>query len=206
MAARPFIVAGLAAGAVALGVGVFFVLRKDSPVVSAPVATSGLRLRRCKVHNKQRAAKNGRVRAWLDEWEFSGDFDVQIPKTGGARYDDDREPDGQRWIYAEGRTRPGTIVTDAATASESAHGHEAANDVHPVRQLDANGNVMLIFLGTEADPVLRAEAHARFDKLVAHARAFGLEVGDDFPRRDRPHFQDPDWRKYPVAIRPLATT
>lgn len=187
-----------------LGGAAFFVLRKRDAVADVTPAPSPLqpKVKRCRVHNLQRAAKNGRVRAFLEWWEFNGDFDLQIPNNGGVRFDDDREPDGQRWIYAQGRTRPGSIVTDAATADDSAHGHDAANDVYPVRQLTAGGAVAQIFTGEEADVVAREEGRTKFSQVANAARAFGLEVGADFPRVDRPHLQDPKWRTFPLAFRP----
>lgn len=207
MGDRSIIFAGLAAGALVLAVAAFFALRSDAPVVD-PVSVTGPRKKRCKVHNLSRAARNGRVRAFLEWWEYHGDFDLQIPSNGGIRFDDDREPDGQRWIYAQGRTRPGSIVTDASTAADSAHGHDAANDVYPVRQLTAGGSVALIFTGEEDDAIVREEGRAKFHQVANAARAYGggglLEVGADFPKIDRPHIQDSKWRSFPVAIRPVA--
>lgn len=203
MGDRSVIFAGLAAGALVLAVAAFFALRSDAPVVD-PVSVAAPRKKRCKVHNLHRAAKNGRVRAFLDWWEYNGDFDLQIPSTGGVRYDDAREPDGQRWLFASGRTRPGPIVTRAESGDEAPHVHDAANDVHPVRQLTAGGAVALIYLGNESDPVVRGEALQRMNRVADAAEAFGLQSGRSFPDVDLPHIQDPQWRKFPLAIRPVA--
>lgn len=43
-----------------------------------------------------------------------------------------RTRERQAWLYAQGRTRPGSRVTNAASAGTSMHGHGLAADVLPI--------------------------------------------------------------------------
>jgi peptidoglycan L-alanyl-D-glutamate endopeptidase CwlK len=82
-------------------------------------------------------------------------------------------------LYAQGRTKPGKIVTNAK-GGQSAHNFGLAVDIGP-------------------DPLDWSD-EAAFDRMVEKARemiiAFDLpiELGADFKNVDRPHFQIKDWK------------
>lgn len=201
MGDRAKLFAGLAAGALVLG-GVAFLLLRPGAAVNATTdsaAPLASRARRCKVHNRSRLPLL--LQPFATWWEENGEFDLQVPTTGGDRYD--TGPGSQPELYAMGRTAPGKIVTEASTAADSAHGHSGAGDLHPVRALDSRGGVLLIYLGTEADPNVRDEALRRFGVMGRAAEALGFEWGGRFPKFDGPHIQVKGWRSLPVAIRPL---
>lgn len=146
------------------------------------------------VHHAERCPDNDRLKAFVDWWQRYGPFPITI--THGNRTDAE-----QRKLYALGRTVPGKIVTHARTAADSAHGHSAAIDCLPVRELYVSGGVKLVYLGDEADETVRAEALRRLGIYADLAGEHGLESGRDFPGlHDLPHVQDPDWKTRPVNI------
>lgn len=99
-----------------------------------------------------------------------------------------RSGDEQDRLYAQGRTAPGAIVTNAK-AGKSAHNATtpqgapaaAAFDVVPV---------------VDGKPVWDGK-HPAWAVIGAHGKAVGLKwYGDpDAAFHELPHFQDPDWRK-----------
>lgn len=96
----------------------------------------------------------------------------------------------QNWLYAQGRTRKGDIVTHAKVSN---HSSGLAADCYPV---DDHGNVMW-------------EAHEDIWQQFGHCvRSHGLQWGGDYPKItggkfvDQPHVE-PD-RKLKAAWLPLA--
>lgn len=146
------------------------------------------------VHHAELCPDNAKLRAFVDWWKLHGPFAIKLLR--GDTTDAD-----QAKLYAQGRTLPGKVVTHAKTAAQSAHGHEAAIDAAPVRELFSNGNVRLIYLGDESDDGLRTEAERRYNVMADIAEAqFGLESGRNFPGlRDLPHLQDPEWASLPLT-------
>jgi peptidoglycan L-alanyl-D-glutamate endopeptidase CwlK len=92
-----------------------------------------------------------------------------------------RTMDEQAALYAQGRTRPGRIVTWAPPGS-SPHNYGMALDVVAVRDGKA--------VWDDADPV--------WATLGDIGITAGLEWGGHFPsgKIDKPHFQRPDWRTF----------
>lgn len=89
-----------------------------------------------------------------------------------------RTRERQEWLYAQGRTRPGAIVTRARDHTRSWHGFGLAVDIIDRKRL------------WDAMPVF-------WRLLGEHSRALGLVWGGDwesFP--DRPHVQ---WGAMPVS-------
>lgn len=138
--------------------------------------------------------ENPRLRAFVGWWALKGPFPIKLLR--GTTTDAE-----QAKLYGQGRWLPGRIVTNAKTAAQSAHGHAAAIDAAPVRELFANGKVRLVYLGDEAEPAVRNEAVARYGVMADIAESqFGLQSGRNFPGLvDRPHLQDPDWEQLPLA-------
>lgn len=91
-----------------------------------------------------------------------------------------RSKDEQADLYAQGRTSPGHIVTDAQ-AGQSAHNYGLAIDIVPMvnGKPDWNGH----------DPV--------WMQLGELGQAAGLEWAGEpgFPFQEEPHFQHPTWRE-----------
>ncbi len=85
-----------------------------------------------------------------------------------------RSTERQRWLYAQGRTRPGKVVTKL-TPGKSAHGYRVAYDLVP---LDRAGRAWW------------AAPPAVWDRIALHGRAVGMEAGHNWKTfRDSPHFQ-----------------
>jgi peptidoglycan LD-endopeptidase CwlK len=97
-----------------------------------------------------------------------------------------RSNDEQAALYAQGRTTPGEIVTDAPPG-ESAHNYGLALDIVPV----VNGKPDW----KGGDPV--------WQQIGAIGQAAGLTWlgarGSRFP--EEPHFEHPDWRAIVVALK-----
>ena len=155
------------------------------------------------VKHKERCPPNTKLRAFIDWWDVHGPFAIVIlrgtttDQLQAGEYAKGRKelPDGS-WIVVDKEA----VVTHALRACDSAHGHAAGLDAHPVRELFPNGNVRLIYLGDEKDPAVRTEALRLFKVYDDLARGHGLEAGDTFGTLvDRPHVQDPAWRMLPLA-------
>lgn len=146
-----------------------------------------------RVHHQERCPPNPKLQAFVAWWQVHGPFAIVI--VFGSRND---EQQGE--LYAQGRTKPGKVVTQAKTAGNSAHGHDAAIDAHPVREVYPGGGVKLIWTGDETEPTEKAECDRLFSAYCQLGRMSGLESGENFPGlRDRPHLQDPNWRQLPLA-------
>jgi peptidoglycan L-alanyl-D-glutamate endopeptidase CwlK len=90
-----------------------------------------------------------------------------------------RSNDEQTALYAQGRTKPGHIVTNAK-AGQSAHNYGLALDIVPIAngKPDWNGS----------DPVWKTIG----DLGVAAGLTWLGSPGSTFP--EEPHFEHPDWR------------
>jgi peptidoglycan LD-endopeptidase CwlK len=113
----------------------------------------------------------GLVHDFLNEVQLRG---IDMLVTCTLRSDDE-----QAALYAQGRSAPGPIVTDAP-AGESAHNHGLAIDVVPMvnGKPDWNGS----------DSV--------WEQLGMIGQSCGLEWAGEpgFPFPEKPHFQMPNWR------------
>lgn len=149
-----------------------------------------------KVFNRSRADRvNAKLRAFLDWWEKNGTFDITIPKDGTVRTQAEQEA-----LYAQGRTKPGKIITNASNVLTTAHGRGGALDVYPVRT-SALGLVLRIYTGDESDPADRAEAMKRFRLFGEAAERFGLTWGGRWKSPvDSPHIEVTDWKSLPAPI------
>lgn len=156
-----------------------------------------------RVFHKERCPPNPKLQAFVAWWEAFGPFDLVI--TRGTTTDELQKGEYRKgrmqlasgqWLVIDKRQ----IVTNALKAKDSAHGHAAAFDAHPVRELYQNGNVRLIYLGDEPDEPTRTEALRRFAVYDSLAEQYGLETGKDYTGlNDRPHVADPAWRTLPLA-------
>lgn len=147
-------------------------------------------MRTGQVFHAERCPPNPKLQAFVQWWALSGPFPIVV--IFGMRTDEQ-----QRELYAQGRTTPGKIVTNAPSAATTAHGRGGAIDCQPVRD-SAGDLVKLIYTGDEADPAIRATARALLDRYVELVREHGLGTGRDFPgMHDDPHAQDPEWEKLP---------
>ena len=112
-----------------------------------------------------------RIRAMLEACSDNG-FDYwAISGLRSAREQDD--------LYAQGRTRPGVIVTNAR-GFQSAHNFGLAVDFARDRDTKRTG----LQPGWEAPD---------YEELGRQARAHGLVWGGDFAMKDRPHVQLPGY-------------
>jgi len=108
-------------------------------------------------------------------------FDARV--TSGLRTNTE-----QSALYAQGRTMPGRIVTNARDATESAHGRGAAIDIVP---LDANGHCVW----SSADP--------RWDIIGKLAERSGLVWGGHFKSLcDKAHVELQNWRSLSTPAQP----
>jgi len=155
------------------------------------------------VHNVHLCPDNTKLKAYVERWKVDGPFAIKI--TEGRRDDPtqlERFKLGRvlklstgEWAVVDRKK----VISNARYAADSAHGHDAAIDRYPVRELYASGGVKLVYLGNEEDAKVRAEALRRFDVMNRMAEEMGLESGRLFPFPDLPHVQDPAWRSLPVA-------
>ena len=82
-------------------------------------------------------------------------------------------------LYAQGRSRPGQIVTNAA-AGQSYHNYGVACDLYPIT---STGRVEVNF-----DRV--PELMTQMLRVAQVAKTLGIEWGGNWKFRDLPHFQD----------------
>ena len=115
-------------------------------------------------------------RALVDPWLAdcaAADIDILVTCTLRTMQD-------QAVLYAQGRTTPGDIVTNAKPG-QSAHNYGLALDVVPIvhGKADWSGN----------SPI--------WQELANFAQARGLQWlgAPDSPFKEQAHFQHPDWRR-----------
>ena len=92
----------------------------------------------------------------------------------------------QNALYAQGRTTPGHIVTNASgTSYRSMHQWGVAFDFCLRMDVDKDGSI--------SDDAFN-DSTGLFEKVGALGKTLGLEWGGDWTSiKDRPHFQLPDW-------------
>ncbi len=99
-----------------------------------------------------------------------------------------RDNESQDALYAQGRTKPGKVVTNVKGGG-SMHNYGIAFDVVPTRNgipiWGTKGN------GIDEDPTDDATDDLEaWERVAGHGRAVGLEWGGDWTSfKDRPHFQ-----------------
>jgi len=108
------------------------------------------------------------------EWP-TGEIDIIITNTL-------RTLEEQAALYAQGRSRPGKIVTWAKPGS-SAHNYGLAFDIVPVR------------LGKPVWGTKGADL-TLWQRCGFIGESLGLEWGGRWTKPDMPHFQIPNWRSY----------
>lgn len=97
-----------------------------------------------------------------------------------------RTPERQVWLYAQGRTLSGTIVTNAATVFASWHGYGLAADCVPINSANEYNW-----------PIISSPIWLRW---LGHAAKFGLTTGIHWTRPvDAPHTQPRFVNSYPKA-------
>lgn len=115
--------------------------------------------------------------AFFEWWNRAGPFPIRV--TSGVRTDAQ-----QRELYAQGRTKPGLIVTNAQTSADSPHGHAAACDAYPL----------------EAGKLVLDGADPRWAQYGQEAERFGLVWGGRWTAlKDSPHVEVMGWRLLPVV-------
>lgn len=156
------------------------------------------------VSHPERCPPNMKLLGFISWWKANGPFPIVI--VSGSRNDAQQLvdyargrkclPDGE-WVVVD----QAQVVTNARTAGESAHGHDAGIDCSPVREFFPMGGVRLIYLGDGSEPpTVHAEALRRFRVYDELAREHGLETGEKYPGIcDRPHACDPNWRNLPLS-------
>lgn len=141
-------------------------------------------------HRSRAAGVDRRLLEFLDWWEAFGPFPIMVGDRGGVRTDAE-----QAALFAQGRTVPGDIVTNASTASSTAHGHGGALDLYPVRPT-SDGKRIAAVLDKEL---------MLFEQIGHLAESHGLVWGGRFNtatlKADRPHVEVPNWRLLPIAQR-----
>lgn len=158
-----------------------------------------------RVHHAERCPPNPMCQGFVAWWNANGPFDIVI--ITGTRDDAEQLVD-----YAKGRKQLAdgswvvvdqeSVVTNAQTAEDSGHGHDAAFDANPVRELFPNGNVKSIYLGDprRETPDVCAEGVRRLKIYDSLAKQYGLETGENYPGIcDRPHVCDKNWKNLPLA-------
>lgn len=91
-------------------------------------------------------------------------------------------------LYAQGRTAPGRIVTNAR-AGESMHNYGLAVDI--VLLVDTDGNGTFESASWETDRDFDGDRVADWMEIVAIFKKYGWEWGGDWRVKDLPHFQKP---------------
>ena len=110
-----------------------------------------------------------------------------------------RTPQEQDALYAQGRTTPGSIVTNAKGSTYSSqHQWGIANDIY--LDIDINGD------GNKKDDAFN-NSTGLFDRVGAIAKSIGLGWGGDWTSiKDRPHLYLPDWGSTTSRLRQLYGT
>lgn len=89
-------------------------------------------------------------------------------------------------IYQQGRTTPGSIVSNAK-AGESFHNYGLAIDIVLLVDKDVNGTFETASWSTKAD--FDKDGQSDWSEVVEVFKKYGWEWGGDWRRRDDPHFQ-----------------
>lgn len=119
--------------------------------------------------------KEDAIKAWT-EAQAAMPSNVQIIVTQGLRTFDESNA-----LYAQGRTKPGSIVTNAA-AGQSYHNYGLAFDFEMLTNGKADWTV-----------------GPNWMKVVEVMKSYGMTWGGDFPNlKDNPHFENTfghNWRE-----------
>jgi peptidoglycan L-alanyl-D-glutamate endopeptidase CwlK len=99
-----------------------------------------------------------------------------------------RTEEEQAKLYAQGRTAPGPIVTQAESAATSPHGRGAALDFAVLDQLRR--------------PTWDYGAVGMYNVVGNIAKTQGLVWGGDFRHPDRPHIELASWKELPFPWSP----
>jgi peptidoglycan L-alanyl-D-glutamate endopeptidase CwlK len=89
-------------------------------------------------------------------------------------------------LYAQGRTKPGKIVTNAK-GGQSYHNYGLAIDVVLLVDKDKNGTFETASWDTKTD--FDGDAKSDWQEIVAIFKRYGWEWGGDWKFVDAPHFQ-----------------
>lgn len=105
-----------------------------------------------------------------------------------------RTAEEQDELYAQGRTKPGSIVTNARGASYSSmHQWGVAFDFYLSMDVDGDGKA--------SDDAFN-DSTGLFKKVGEIGKELGLEWGGDWKSiTDKPHFQLPDWGSTPALLK-----
>lgn len=113
-----------------------------------------------------------------------------------------RSDERQQWLYAQGRTRPGSIVTNAKTAKQSAHGYTLVppytGDVPPAA-IPAACGIDVVPLGEDGKPWTADDDWPRFVGMTTEPDSIGWNIGlihFHAPGKavwDKPHLQLREW-------------
>lgn len=132
-----------------------------------------------------------RLLLFLDWWAKHGPFPIGV--TGGGR----TQADVAR-LYAQGRTAPGPIVTNAKSILETAHGPRLAEGKKVFCAVDVAPAILSSSGATVA--AFDYNDRSKFERIGYEAKqGFGLEWGGDFPSFDGPHVQIAGWRNLPAV-------
>lgn len=129
------------------------------------------------------ATNNARVAELLPKMRPMANLTLNLSAANGTPLrvtETYRSNETQDRYYAQGRTTPGPIITNAQ-GGESPHNARAAMDVYPL----VNGQAATDTPAT--DPA--------WDRIGAAGKAAGLNWGGDWRRfQDKPHFELPNWK------------
>lgn len=99
-------------------------------------------------------------------------------------------------LYAQGRTKPGSIVTKVKYP-DSMHCWGVAFDFYLLMDIDGDGK-------TNDDTYNNSKK--TFEKVGKIGKSIGLEWGGDWSFSDKPHFQLPEWGSTPSKLKSLYGT
>lgn len=105
----------------------------------------------------------------------------------------------QEVLYAQGRTRPGKIVTNAK-GGQSYHNYGLAVDIVLLVDRDGNGTFEAASWETNVD--FDEDGKADWQEVVAIFKRYGWEWGGDWKFSDKPHFQ----KTFGKSIKQLQST
>lgn len=92
----------------------------------------------------------------------------------------------QNELYAQGRTKPGKVVTNAK-GGQSYHNYGLAIDIVLIRDMDGNGSYETASWDTNLDA--DGDGQPDWMEVVAIFKRHGWEWGGDWKFSDKPHFQ-----------------